>query len=161
MIAAVSALIGAGLGVGGTIYSTHQSAKSAKAARAEDALRAACNQSLRAMGQAEVLLTEAAGFLAANDLESFGKRVDEINRVGGNGEAETLFAASPSKALTGAVDNYVIKSDESLQALIRLGAVPKGGFSSEEATNLRTSLDAMREATASVGVQCRLQIEAL
>lgn len=158
-IAATAALIGAGLGVGGTVYSADQSASSAKSARTEEALRSACNQNLRVQGHSRDLLSQAADFLAAGDMDAFAKRLDDFNKLGTNGEAATLFAAAPDDALTEAVDTYVRSSETAITALIRYGAIPQQVRSQEqEAASVRNALEAMREATMQVGIQCRLQL---
>ena len=159
LIAAVSVLIGAGLGVGGTVYTANQSASSAKSARAEEALRSACNQNLKVQGQTRDLLLQAAVFLEVGDIDGFQKRLDDFNKLGTNGEAATLFAAAPNDALNEAVDIYVARSDAALTALIQYGAIPQQVRSQEsEAAPVRSALDEMRKATMQVGIQCRLQL---
>jgi len=159
-IAAASALIGAGLGVGGTVYGARLSASSAKSARAEDALRAACDQNLRVQGQSRDLLEQATAFLGSGDMDGFKKRLDDFNKVGTNGEANTLFAAAPNKDLSEAVDQYVASSDAVISSLIHYAALPQQvRAQGEELDSMQSALDAMRKATTQVAVQCRVQLE--
>jgi hypothetical protein len=161
-IAACAAIVGAGLGVGGSIIVAKQNADHDKDARMAEALRSACTNVLKVQGHAKEVMSRMTDALTVGDDKAFESAMAEYNKVGAGGEASVLFATGPDQGLVDAVTDYIASSERTMTAIIQFGAVPRQvRLAGGEAAPVRSELKAMLDASIAVGLECRRQIDAL
>jgi hypothetical protein len=159
IVAFVTAIAGAFVGGGFTYWETRSTFAHEDATRAREELRSACAENLKVQGGIVYTLESArSDVVILNDFDKFSKDLESLNKIGGEGQAATMFLSAP-ESVQSEVSKFVRLTDQAVPLVARLGGIPKAfRANSEEDAAAEKAIEDVRTSLGRVAAACRTQL---